>query len=601
MQKKLLTGNEAIALGAYEGGVTAAFGYPGTPSTEILENLAKYSDRGVYAEWSPNEKVALEAAAGAAIAGARTIVVMKCVGLNVALDPLMTLAYTGIAGGMLVIVADDPGQYSSQTEQDTRQFARLAKLPILEPADAGEARDFVVAGFDISEKYRCPVIIRTTTCVSHSRSLVAESAPRHRNETKFVKDNARFIPIPVWGRAMRRNIEDRMRAQALDSSANETFNKVFRNEQSSIINHQSSIGIISHGVTALHCREIFPETPILKLGWAFPFPDDLIRKFAATVGRVIVIEEVDDFLEEHVKSLGIKCDGKGIVPRCGELTPATLKKVRRALFPDEQAAQEANAANIAETATALPPRPPVLCPGCPHRGLFMALGKFDVIVNGDIGCYSLGVFPPLSCTDTMLCMGGGFTLAHGMQMAGEKRKCVGIVGDSTFFHSGITGLLDVVYNKGTSVLVVADNSITAMTGHQEHPGTGVTLMGATTKAASIEAIAEACGIARARIRVVNPYDQDALIKVFAEELAADEPSLVITRAPCPLREKKRVGALRRIDTAKCKNCRACLKCGCPAIEAPEKTVAPRINETLCAGCGLCESPCKFGAINSVLT
>ena len=580
---KLLSGNEAIALGAYEGGVGAAFGYPGTPSTEILETLVKYSGDGLYCEWSPNEKVALEAAAGASVAGARTIVTMKCVGLNVAADPFMTLSYTGVVGALLICVADDPGQHSSQTEQDTRHYARLAKVPILEPADAAEARDFMLLGFELSEKYQCPVIVRTTTCVSHSRGIVVPGERRAPNAVKFVKNNPRFIPLPVWGRKLRRNVEDRLEKQSTDASENETFNR--------ILEGGVDLGIISSGVTSLHCREIFPEARILKLGWSFPFPDELFRKFAASVKRLVVIEEGDPIVEEHVKSLGIACDGKNLVPRCGEITPARVYEVREKLGGRVPTLPRP----VAQSAD-LPGRPPILCPGCPHRGLFLALGKFDVIVTGDIGCYSLGVFPPLDRTDTMLCMGAGFTMAHGMEKAGEKKKVVGIVGDSTFFHSGITGLVDVVYNKGASTLVVVDNRITAMTGHQEHPGTGVTLMGEETKAASIEAIARACGIER--IQVCNPYNQPKLIDIFKEELAADEPSLIISRAPCPLHVKKRISNQRAIDAGKCKNCRACLKCGCPAIECHGKE-RPRINPVICMGCSLCQSLCKFGAIHQV--
>ncbi len=581
--RKLLSGNEALALGAYEGGVTAAFGYPGTPSTEILECLVQHANEGVYCEWSPNEKVALEAAAGAAMAGARSLVTMKCVGLNVAADPMMTLAYTGVVGGMVICVADDPGQHSSQTEQDTRQYARMSKLPILEPANAQEARDFMLEAFDLSEKYGCPVILRTTTCVSHSRCLVEPGVRRKQNETKFVKNDPQFIPLPLWGRKLRVKAEARLDAQALDSSASKTLNKIYEGD--------GELGIISSGVTALHCREIFPEASLLKLGWAFPFPDDLIRQFASTVKRLVIIEEVDPILEEHVKSLGIACDGKNLVPRCGELTPARVFEVREKLNGRVPTLPQP----VAEAAD-LPNRPPILCPGCPHRGLFLGLTKFDVIVSGDIGCYSLGVFPPLSRTDTMLCMGGGFTVGHGMQKAGEKRPIVGIVGDSTFFHSGITGLLDVVYNKGTTTLIVVDNSITAMTGHQDHPGTGVTLMGEKTKTASIEAVAKACGIER--IYVINPYDQKHLVEILKAELAADSPSLIISRAPCPLHVKKRINEPRFIDPNKCKKCMACLKCGCPAIELNESDM-PRINPVICMGCTLCQSQCKFGAIDKI--
>ncbi|MGI6496179.1 MAG: indolepyruvate ferredoxin oxidoreductase subunit alpha [Kiritimatiellia bacterium] len=582
--RTLLSGNEAIARGAFEGGVTAAFGYPGTPSTEILETLAHYKDRGVYAEWSPNEKVAMEAAAGASIAGARTLVAMKLVGLNVAADPLMTLSYIGVVGGMVVVVADDPGQDSSQTEQDTRHYARLAKIPVLEPGNAAEARDFVVEGFELSEKYRCPVILRTTTCVAHSRCLVDEREPRPRNVTRFERNVPQFVPLPVYGRKLRAKVEERLDAQALDAARSD-FNRIER--------RGSELGIVSHGVTALHCLEQFPDASVLRIGWGFPFPDELFRSFAASVRRLLVIEEGDPILEEHILSLGIACEGKrnGLVPRCGELSPSRIHAIRQAIFGKEAVP---DLPTPVEAAADLPARPPMLCPGCPHRGLFLALARFDVVVSGDIGCYSLGAFPPLNRTDTILCMGGGFTMAHGMQKAGEPRKVVGIVGDSTFFHSGITGLLDVVYNQGVSTLVVADNRITAMTGHQDHPGTGTTLLGEPTRAASIEAIARACGMER--IRVVNPYDQEETVKALREELEADAPSLVISRAPCPLHLRKRLGPARTIDPAKCRNCKACLRCGCPAIEVLDGG-RPRINPAACNGCSLCDRLCAFGAIH----
>ena len=576
----LLTGNEAIARGAWEGGVTAAFGYPGTPSTEILENLVKYD--GVYCEWSPNEKVALEAAAGASIGGARCIVTMKLVGLNVAADPLMTLSYVGVRGGLVVIVADDPGQHSSQTEQDTRHYARLAKIPVLDPADAVDARAFMLEAFELSEKYGCPVILRTTTCVGHSRALVECGEPRPHNVTEFRKEPSRFVPLPLWGRKLRVKVEERLDAQAVDAASHPTLNHVLPGTS-------ADLGIITCGITALYCRELMPEAPVLKLGWPFPFPDSMIREFAASVKRIVVIEEGDPILEEHVRSLGIACSGKSdVVPRCGELTPDRIFEIREKLRGTNNALPKPF-----PQADGLPMRPPVFCPGCPHRALFYALTKFDVIVTGDIGCYSLAVFPPLERTDVLICMGGGFTLAHGLDKAGEKKKVVGVLGDSTFFHSGITGLLDVVYNHGTSTLIVVDNSTTAMTGHQEHPGTGRTISGEPAPAASIEAIARACGMKR--VTVCDPFDQEKLHKVLAEEIAADEPSLIISKAPCPLKLRRRTGPVRTIDPAKCKKCKACLKCGCPAIVVTADG-KPSIAADMCSGCRLCESVCKFGAI-----
>ncbi|MDD3153933.1 MAG: indolepyruvate ferredoxin oxidoreductase subunit alpha [Victivallaceae bacterium] len=579
--KTLLSGNEAIARGAWEAGVSAAFGYPGTPSTEILENLVAHREE-VYCEWSPNEKVALESAAGAAIGGVRSMVTMKHVGLNVAADPMMTLSYVGIVAGMVIVVADDPGQHSSQTEQDTRHYARLAKLPILEPGNAVECRSYMKFAFELSEMYRCPVILRSTTCVSHSRYLVEVAGREEKARIPFVKNPQQFVPIPVWGRVLRRKVEERMLQQAADASNDTERNQVYRPEQ-------KQLGILSSGVTAFHALDLFPEASILKLGRAWPFPDDRIREFAASCERLLVLEEGDPFLEEHVRALGIACDGKNLVPRTGELTPRVLMEVKAKLDGKTPAVPSP----VPEAAD-LPNRPPMLCAGCPHRGLFYGLGQFDVVVTGDIGCYSLGVFPPLDRTDLLICMGGGFTLAHGMKLSGETRPVVGIVGDSTFFHSGITGLLNLVYNQGNATLVVVDNRTTAMTGHQDHPGTGKTLMGNATVAASIEEIARACGMKR--IRVVNPYDAAAMHRVLAEELFCGEPSLIISRAPCILKERSAVKPPFSIDPAKCKNCKGCLKLGCPAIETPDKAAKPSIDRTACTGCGLCEQVCRFGAI-----
>ena len=579
--RQLFSGNEAIARGAWEAGVKTAFGYPGTPSTEILENFARNPD--VYAEWSPNEKVALEAAVGAALAGARSFVTMKHVGLNVAADPLMTLSYIGVRAGLVIVVADDPGQHSSQTEQDTRHYARLAKVPIVEPGHAGECREYMLRAFELSEKYRCPVILRSTTCVSHSRFLTDTAERQEHPFPPFTPNPSQYVPLPLWGRKLRVKVEERLDAQTADNAADPAWHREFT--------RQPDLGIISSGVTALHCLDIFPDATILKLGWSWPFPDDLLRAFAAKVKRLVVIEEGDPILEEHVLALGLQTDGKNVVPRTGELTPARLAAVKAALD-----SQEAALPAPLPAAADLPTRPPILCAGCPHRGVFYALTQFDVVVTGDIGCYSLGVFPPLSRTDVILCMGGGFTMAHGMTKAGEKRPVVGIVGDSTFFHSGITGLLNIVYNRSPATCIVVDNRTTAMTGHQEHPGTGCTLQGQETASASIEAIARACGMTR--IQVVNPYDIAETTRVLKEELFVQEPSLIISRAPCVLKEKKAIGKPHAIDQQKCKNCRACLKLGCPAIEAADKRTKPAINQQLCTGCSLCAQVCRFGAISS---
>ncbi len=575
---ELMSGNEAIARGAWEAGAAVASGYPGTPSTEILENAVKYK-RDMYCEWAPNEKVAFEVAAGAALAGARAFCTMKHVGLNVAADPLMTLAYVGVVGGFVAVVADDPGMHSSQNEQDTRQYARFAKIPVLEPADAEEARDFMVRAFEISEKYSTPVILRSTTRVSHARGLVAlrDRVPHER--TPFKKDPPRFVPIPAWGRKMRARVEERLHALRAGCESSD-LNPIEMNNP--------ELGIITSGIAYQYVKETFPEASVLKLGWSYPFPDSLIREFASGVNRLLIVEELDDFIEEHVRSLGVACEGRNLVPGIGELSPERLQTVR-----DRMLGRDKTLVGINPETADLPARPPVLCAGCPHRGVFTALGKFDVIVCGDIGCYSLGVTPPLSRLDTILCMGGGVSVAHGMAKAGETKKIVGMVGDSTFFHSGITGLLDVAVNKSNVTIVIVDNRTTAMTGHQDHPGTGRTLMGDDTVAVSIEEMVRACGIKR--LRVIDPYDIAAAVQVFREETEADEPSVVISRAPCLLAEKKTLGKPFAVIGAQCRKCGACLRVGCPALEATGRQ--PSINADACVGCGICMQMCGFGAIH----
>jgi len=577
---ELLSGNEAIARGIYEAGVTVATGYPGTPSTEILEAVSRHKDE-IYCEWSPNEKVAFEVAAGAALAGARAICTMKHVGLNVAADPLMTLSYIGTVGGFVACVADDPGQHSSQNEQDTRHYARFAKIPVFEPADSQEAKELVGLALEISERFDTPAILRTTTRVSHSRGLVELAERRGVRTAAFERNPPRYVPIPIWGRKMRVKVEERLARLAEEAS---------RSPANRIEWRDRALGVVAVGIAYSYVREVFPEASVLKLSWCYPFPDALLKEFAAGVERVLVVEELDDIVEEHLRSLGVACQGKGPVPRIGELSTDRLRETRARL---EGRDPEAGRAPQVPEAADLPGRPPVLCPGCPHRGVFHGLAKRDVVVTGDIGCYSLGVFPPLNRTDTILCMGAGVTMAHGMDKAGEPRKVVGIVGDSTFFHSGITGLLDVAYNRGSSTIIVVDNRTTAMTGHQDHPGTGRTLMGEATVEASIEAIGRACGIKR--VATVDPYDLKNTAKVLAEEIDAEEPSLVVSRAPCPLHTRSRLGPPRFIDPEVCVQCGNCVKLGCPAIESDEESV--RINELLCSGCGMCEQVCKLDAIS----
>ena len=584
----LLSGNEAIARGAWEAGVTVATGYPGTPSTEILEFASRYKE-DIYCEWSPNEKVALEVAAGASLSGARVIVTMKHVGLNVAADPLMTLSYIGTVGGLVVCVADDPGMHSSQNEQDTRHYARLGKIPILEPADSGQARDFILLAMEISERYGTPVILRSTTRVSHSSSAVTLGERTARAASGgFVKDPARFVPIPLYGRPMRTKVEERLNAMKEEVSSS-AANVVEWGER--------SLGIIAEGIAYQYVRELAPQASVLRIGWVWPFPDSLIREFAAGVKKVLVVEELDPILEEHVRSLGIACEGKSVVPAIGELSSDRLASALggNGNTPTAVRGQAAAVTKAAEAAAeGLPARPPVLCPACPHRGIFYALGKFDVVVTGDIGCYSLGVFPPLRRIDTILCMGAGISMAHGMQKAGEKRKVVGIVGDSTFFHSGITGLLDVAYNQGTSTIIVVDNRTTAMTGHQDHPGTGRTLLGEETITASIEVFGRACGIKN--IATVDPYDIKRTVEAIRTAVESDEPWLIVARSPCPLSMKKNPGEPRKVNQELCRKCKLCLRLGCPAIEWVNDEI--RVNELLCGGCAMCEKTCKEGAFQA---
>jgi indolepyruvate ferredoxin oxidoreductase alpha subunit len=494
--------------------------------------------------------------------------------------------------------------HSSQNEQDTRHYARFAKIPILEPSDSQEACGFVGLGLDISEKFQTPVILRTTTRISHSRSIVSLADRINRpSPSGFVKNPPRFVPIPVWARGMRRNLEDRLPklvAAACESQANR------------IELRDTSVGIITSSVAYQYVRDIWPEASVLKLGWAYPFPDDLIRRFAAQVKRILVVEELDDFLEEHIKALGLPCDGRNFVPGIGELSPTVLRSVRSALslaYPSGPSApthplahlpthsfSPSHGLTVSRCQSDLPSRPPVLCPGCPHRGIFYALAQFDVVVTGDIGCYSLGVLPPLGCMDTILCMGAGVSMTQGFEKGGEPKRVVGIVGDSTFFHSGITGLLNIAYNRGSSVIIVVDNRITAMTGHQPNPGSGETLMGEPAPTASIEAIASACGVKR--VITVNPYDLLPTIQTLKESLAAKEPTVIVSRAPCPLNEGKPVGETLAINPDQCEQCRECLSLGCPAIEWDEAN-GIRINDILCGGCDMCKQTCPFDAISPV--
>jgi indolepyruvate ferredoxin oxidoreductase alpha subunit len=494
----------------------------------------------------------------------------------------MTLSYIGTVGGLALCVADDPGMHSSQNEQDTRHYARFAKIPILEPSDSQEAKDFLALAIEISERHSTPVLLRSTTRVSHSSGVVtlgARSAPPAGKG--FQKDPQRFVPIPLYARPMRVRVEERTRALAAAAAASPA-NRIEWGDR--------SLGIIAEGIAYQYIRELLPDASVLKIGWVWPFPDDLLREFAAGVKRLLVVEELDDILEEHIRSLGITCEGRGKVPGIGELSSDRLAPILMDSYP--------RAPMVA--GTDLPARPPVLCPACPHRGIFFALGKFDVAVTGDIGCYSLGVFPPLKRIDTILCMGAGVSMAHGMQKANEAllggdakpQKVVGIVGDSTFFHSGITGLLDIAYNRGASTIIVVDNRTTAMTGHQEHPGTGRTIMGQDTISASVEDFGRACGMKN--IATVDPYDLPATVETLRTALDSNEPWLIVSRSACPLATKKSAGPARRVNQELCRKCKACLRLGCPAIEYASDEI--HVNEMLCGGCALCEKVCKDNAI-----
>jgi len=579
----LLSGNEAIARGAYEAGVAVAAGYPGTPSSEILESLAQY-DNEVYCEWAPNEKVAIEVAAGASLVGARSMATMKHVGLNVAADPLMTLSYVGTGGGLVVVVADDPGMYSSQNEQDSRNYARFAKIPMFEPSDSQEAKDFVIAAFELSEKFNTPVILRSSTRISHGKSVVKPGKRKTSSKRiEFLKNPPKYVAVPSYARKMRERMEKRLAQLRL------YVNKCSQNQ---IISRGKEVGVVASGVAFQYAREEFREASLLKLGLSYPFPDDLIREFAHNYQELIVIEELDNFLEEHIRSLGIRTKGREYFPGLGELNPDRVAQGHCKLENNRVLIKEKK---VDGNGISLPARPPMFCPGCPSRGLFYALSKIDCVVSGDIGCYSLGVFPPYERLDTILCMGAGITVAQGMDKAGLRDKpVIGIIGDSTFFHSGITGLLELSYNKGISTIVIVDNRATAMTGLQEHPGTGRTLMREKTYTAHPEDFARACGIKN--IHIIDPLDFEQTLKVLKKEVKKEAASVIISRRACVLVERLKKNPLA-IDSDKCTQCGRCLKIGCPAIyRKGTNKKAIIIDEILCTGCGFCIQVCPKEAI-----
>ena len=581
--RKVLSGNEAIAHAAWAAGVSVASAYPGTPSTEILENIATFPD--IYAEWSVNEKVAMEVAIGASFAGARALTAMKHVGLNVALDPLMTFAYIGATGGLVVVCADDPGMHSSQNEQDNRALAKFARVPMLEPSDSQECYDMTLLAFEISEEFNIPVILRTTTRVSHSSSIVdlAVFERRPRGERVYEKDMTRTVMVPMFARKMRVELQGKL-AKLADYTEKTPLQRIERG---------SRIGIITSGVSYQYAREAFADASILKVGMTFPLPKRLIREFAKSVDKLYVVEEGDAYLEEQILAMGVAIEHPSISLRIGELDPDRLERLAAEVYGLPPLKPKEAVGN-------LPARPPVLCPGCSHRGVFYALSRLKAIVMGDIGCYSLGAFAPLSAMDSIVCMGASIGNAHGMQKAGQAGRVAAVIGDSTFFHSGITGLLNLVYNRGASTIIVLDNRTTAMTGHQDHPGTGRTLMGDQTVETLVEDVARGVGVKR--VRVIDPYNLEETYNVLAEEIDSPEPSVVVSKRPCVLADRTRTFQQHRIDLEACKACGACLKLGCPAIEVIDSPDADaekrktRINRVLCVGCGMCLQVCKFDAI-----
>lgn len=584
--KKFLSANEAVAHAAAQAGCVVASAYPGTPSTEILENVAKFKDT-VRCEWAVNEKVAMETAIGASMAGARALTAMKHVGLNVAMDPLMTFTFVGATGGMVIISADDPGMHSSQNEQDNRTLAKFARALLLEPADSQEAYDMTVAAFSLSEKFEVPVIIRLTTRTSHSSSLVdlGRFKPAPKALIPYVKNIRKTIPVPMFARGHRLAAEARtaaMEAEAVKSP----FNKIIRGKK--------ELGIVTSAVAYQYVKEIFPEYSILKLGWTNPMPKALVKKFAASVKNLLVVEELDPFLEDQIKAMGLKTLAHKTKLNMFELNADRLQNLRHEILKD---VPKAKAAKVPE----LPTRPPVLCAGCGHRGVFYTLAKLGATVTGDIGCYTLGAFPPLNAMDTTICMGASIGNAAGMKKAGLKGRICAVLGDSTFFHSGMTGILSAYYNGTPITTVVLDNRITGMTGHQENPGSGKTLTGETAPVTEIDAIAKACGYKK--VVTVSADDLGELEKVLKDAMDGDEGALIIAYAPCRIAAKLTKEGLCEVDAEKCKACGMCFKMGCPAMtrgkEIRKGAFQMVIDPNQCAGCKQCSQVCKFGAIKRI--
>ncbi len=572
---KLMLGNEAIARGAYEAGVKVSAAYPGTPSTEISENIVKYPE--IYAEWSPNEKVAMEVAIGASISGVRALASMKHVGVNVASDPLYTVSYIGVNGGLVLVAADDPGIYSSQNEQDSRMVARAALVPVLEPSDSGEAKEFTKYAFELSEKYDTPVILRTTTRLSHSQGMV-ELQDRVEIEDKVYERNiAKTVMMPNNAKNRHVFVEERMNRLAEDG-CNMPINKAEYND--------TSIGFITSGIPYQYVKEVFPNASVLKLGMVNPLPKKLIEEFASKVDKLYIFEELEPVIEEQVRSWGIKAEGKEIFTRQGEYSANML---RRVILGEEPMKQQP---------TEVPARPPILCPGCPHRSVFSVLKKLNIHAAGDIGCYTLGAVAPLSVVDTTICMGASISSLHGMEKAKGKdyiKNWVAVIGDSTFLHTGVNSLMNMVYNQGTGTVMILDNSTTGMTGHQDHAATGKTLMGETVPAIDIFKLCQAIGVKN--VVEVDAFNQVELARIVKEEVAKDEVSVIIAKAPCVLLKGNVFPNVCVPVPEKCKKCGACLKPGCPALTKNEDGTVS-IDTTMCNGCGLCKSFCKFDAIDT---
>lgn len=577
--KHLMSGNEAVARGAYEAGVKVCSAYPGTPSTEIFENLPQYKE-SLYCEWAPNEKVAAEVAYGASIAGVRSLCAMKHVGLNVAADPIFTATYNGVGKGFVIISADDPDMHSSQNEQDNRYYAKAAKMAMIEPSDSQESKDFIKEAFEISEKFDIPVLFRTTTRVCHSKSLVEFGEISETEPYEYKRNVFKYVSAPANAKAHHPVLEQKLIDMA-EYACTSPLNKVEING--------TKIGVVTASVAYQYAKEVFPEdTSFLKLGFTYPLPMKLIKDFASKVDKLYVIEELEPFMEEQIKAAGIECIGKELIPNIYELNPEIVAKSVFGVEPD-----------VKELTVKAVGRPPVLCPGCPHRGFFYTMSKNkSFVISGDIGCYTLGSAKPLSAMDSVVCMGGGFSVGMGMSKAFDmlgdtSKKVFGIVGDSTFFHSGMTGAAEILYNKGNIIPVVLDNSITGMTGQQENPGSGENLMGEPAPSISIEKVLEAFGYQN--VIIVDPQDLTAMQKAVDDALASEVPAAIITRRPCLLikRIKHNIGKCN-VNSDKCRSCKKCLKVGCPAIFMKDGKAT--IDATLCVGCTVCNQVCPFGAI-----